>query len=82
VRGFSLSSFLSPFHLLLSRLLIESDAPALAPIKPTKEIPQRNEPKNILISFKALCEANAKTKTEDEVAKALFENTKRLFPKC
>jgi Tat protein secretion system quality control protein TatD with DNase activity len=35
----------------LQQLLLESDAPALAPVKPTAAAPQRNEPANLRLTL-------------------------------
>lgn len=59
----------------LDRILLETDSPALHPIKGPG---LRNEPKNLMIA----CEEVAKVKktTKEEIARMTTENAKKLFP--
>ncbi|MBI4021118.1 MAG: TatD family hydrolase [Candidatus Aenigmarchaeota archaeon] len=57
----------------LDRLLLETDSPFLDPDR----IRKRNTPDNVLLSAKKIAELRGIT--PDEVAKAAWENAKRLF---
>ena len=59
-------------HLPLSCLLVETDSPVLGPEPDT-----RNEPANVSVSIKAI--ADLKNIGQDEVIKAVVENTHRLY---
>ncbi len=63
-------------NLPIERILIETDAPYLAP-EPLRG--QRNEPKNVKIVMEAF--AQLKSITLDEVSKVTQENARCLFPK-
>mmetsp|Transcript_14582 Transcript_14582/g.41432 ORF Transcript_14582/g.41432 Transcript_14582/m.41432 type:complete len:281 (+) Transcript_14582:357-1199(+) len=58
----------------LGSLLLESDAPALGPVKG-----ERNVPGNVVLSAREI--ARIKGVTYEQVAAATTENAKRLFPK-
>ncbi len=57
----------------LSALLLESDAPALAPVKGEK-----NEPANVVVSLKTIAEI--KRMPVEDVAEILFKNTLETLP--
>lgn len=59
-------------HLPLSSLLLETDSPVLG-----AEPGERNEPKNVAISLRAVAEI--KELSEEAVAEAVRENARRLF---
>lgn len=62
-------------HLPLDRLLLESDAPVLAPVKG-----ERNEPGNVWISCEQI--AAIKGLPVEAVAQVTTENARRLFPRA
>lgn len=61
-------------HLPLDRLLLETDSPVLGP-----DPNLRNEPKNVLLSCRAVSEI--KGVSVEEVAEVTTENAKALFPR-
>ena len=56
----------------LTRLLTETDAPWMAPVKE-----ERNEPANVVVTVKEI--AKIKKVEEEEVMKAIFSNYQKLF---
>ncbi|MFH1972622.1 MAG: TatD family hydrolase [archaeon] len=59
-------------HTPLTRLLTETDAPWMSPIKG-----ERNEPSNVLVTIKEI--AKIKNVEEQEVMKAIYSNYQKLF---
>ncbi len=65
-------------QLPLTRLLVETDAPYLMP-KTLKSGAKRNEPENLPHIVTALCALLPNAPSEDDVARASFENSVNLF---
>eukprot|EP00742_Colponemidia_sp_Colp-10_P003343 GILJ01003558.1.p1 GENE.GILJ01003558.1~~GILJ01003558.1.p1 ORF type:complete len:188 (-),score=18.28 GILJ01003558.1:1100-1663(-) len=59
----------------LDKLLLETDSPALAPVKQ-----QRNVPSNLRVSCQTI--ASVRNISCDDVARITTENARRLFPKA